>query len=483
MRKGLVLLLLAALSAFTYSYTNHSDQDPYLLTDYSRLHPVKVKRIVQGRETLQLVQVVRDAAAQDLKIAIAGQRHSQGGHTYYKDAVVVDMTAFNRVLAVDAAARTVTVQAGATWADVQLSVQPYGLALRTMQSQNIFTVGGSISVNAHGRDIRNGSLIKSVISYRLLMADGRILDVSRTSHPELFPLALGGYGLFGIILDVTLSLAEDEMYRLRVDTVAANDYAQYFRQHVLGNPNIRMHLARLSVGPDRYLTDMYALNYVTEAEAEHDPENYRLREGEQWVTPVKALFQLNRLSEGRKDTFWEIQLKVFKGQEGQLISRNNAMRSDTAFMETQAPGWNDLLQEYFVPMDQYAGFLKDFGPLLKRYKLNLLNVTVRYVSQDDEAALSYAKEDMFALVCLFRVPLDEKGQEQFGEGIRAVVDQVIAHGGTYYLPYAGYPTRAQLHAAYPKAETFFQLKRAYDPDERFYNEFYEQYGVVEGDSR
>ncbi|MBW7475565.1 FAD-binding oxidoreductase [Paenibacillus oenotherae] len=483
MRKWLVLLVLAALSAFTYNYTNHSDQDPYLLTDYSRLHPVTIKRIVKGRETEQLVQVVRDAAAQDLKISIAGQRHSQGGHTYYKDAVVVDMTAFNCVLAVNAAARTVTVQAGATWADVQRSVQPYGLAVRTMQSQNIFTVGGSISVNAHGRDLRNGSLIKSVISYRLLMADGRILDVSRSSHSELFPLALGGYGLFGIILDVTLSLTEDTMYRLRVDTVTADDYAQYFRKHVLGNPNIHMHLARVSVGPDRYLTDMYAVNYEVGAEAEYDPEEFELQDAEQWVTPAKALFQLNRLSDTWKDTFWEMQLGVFKGQEGQLISRNNAMRSDAAFMETREPGWNDLLQEYFIPMDQYADFLKDFGPLLKRHKLNLLNITVRYVNQDDEAALSYAREDMFALVCLFRAPLGEKEQARFGEGIRAVVDQVIAHDGTYYLPYAGYPTRAQLHAVYPDAEKFFQLKREYDSDELFYNGFYEQYGVIEGDKR
>ncbi|WP_127534357.1 FAD-binding oxidoreductase [Paenibacillus kobensis] len=477
MRKGIVLLLLTLLSALTYSYTNHSDQDPYLLTDYSRLHPVKVKRIVKGQETEQLVQVVRDAAAQGLKVSIAGQRHSQGGHTYYKDAVVVDMTPFNRVLAIDAAARTVTVQAGATWADVQRSIQPYGLAIRTMQSQNIFTVGGSLSVNAHGRDIRNGSLIKSVLSYRLLMADGRILEVSRTSHSELFPLALGGYGLFGIILDVTLSLTDDEIYRLRVDTVSTEDYIDYFRQNVLGDPNIQMHLARVSVGPDHDLTDMYALNYEIAAETEQDPGLFRLRDNEQWVTPAKALFQLNRLSDAWKDTFWKMQLKVFQGQDGELISRNNAMRSDSDFMETQEPGWNDLLQEYFIPMDEYADFLRDFGSVLKRHEMNLLNITVRYVNKDDEAELSYATEDMFALVCLFRTPLSEQGQEKFGEGIQTVVNQVIAHGGTYYLPYAGYPTKAQLYAAYPKAETFFRLKRKYDPDELFYNGFYEQYGV------
>ncbi len=64
-----------------------------------------------------------------------------------------------------------------------------------MQSQNIFTVGGSISVNVHGRDIRYGSLMDTVKSMRLLQADGSIIEISRTKHPELFSLVNGGYGV------------------------------------------------------------------------------------------------------------------------------------------------------------------------------------------------------------------------------------------------------------------------------------------------
>ena len=48
-----------------------------------------------------------------------------------------------------------------------------------MQSQNIFTVGGSLSVNVHGRDIRHEALIDTVDSFRLLMADGTVRNVSR----------------------------------------------------------------------------------------------------------------------------------------------------------------------------------------------------------------------------------------------------------------------------------------------------------------
>jgi len=48
MKKGIALLLLAALCLFNFINNNSSDQDPYLITDYSRLHPVKVERVVKG---------------------------------------------------------------------------------------------------------------------------------------------------------------------------------------------------------------------------------------------------------------------------------------------------------------------------------------------------------------------------------------------------------------------------------------------------
>ncbi|GAF09578.1 oxidoreductase [Paenibacillus pini JCM 16418] len=217
MKKTIVLLFLTCLCVYEYITNDTPDQNPYLITDYSRLHPVKVERIVEGKEEEQLAQLLQDAKAKGLKLSISGQRHSQGGHTYYKDAIVIDMTSFNQILMLDPKRKLIRVQAGATWKDIQDRINPYHLSVSSMQSQNIFTVGGSISINAHGRDLRNGSLINSVESFHLLTADGLIREISRTKEPELFRLALGGYGLFGIILDVTLHLTDDEVYRTKIE--------------------------------------------------------------------------------------------------------------------------------------------------------------------------------------------------------------------------------------------------------------------------
>lgn len=474
MKKGVVLVLLAVLCLFEYVRTASPDQDPYLITDYSKLHPVKVERVVKGKEERQLVELVQEAARKGLKISIAGQRHSQGGHTYYKDAIVIDMTSYNRILEFDAEAKKIRVQSGATWADIQNEINPYGLAVKTMQSQNIFTVGGSISINAHGRDIRNGSMIGTVDSFRLLTADGSIIHVSREENSDLFTSAIGGYGLFGIITDVTLTLTEDETYRMSTNEVAVDQYSSYFQREVLANPDVRMHIARLSIAPDSFLTDMYTIDYTIDKPATHADHN-DLKSGETFVGVKKLLFQLNRSSDWGKNKYWSIQQAVVPLQQNKRISRNNAMGSESEFMEYRQPGKNDVLQEYFIPVSEFADFVGSIKSVLKEERMNLLNITVRYVNEDREALLSYAKDDMFALVCLFNVPLAKQEQWKFKQGIQRLIDEVIRHRGTYYLPYAPYPSLEQFRLAYPEQETFFRRKDTYDPQRLFMNYFYEQY--------
>ncbi len=84
---------------------------------------------------------------------MAGSHHSQGGQTYTAGGVQFDMRGFRKVLAIDTAAQTITVESGATWDEVQRALAPVGLAIKVMQSSNIFTVGGTMSANAHGRDL------------------------------------------------------------------------------------------------------------------------------------------------------------------------------------------------------------------------------------------------------------------------------------------------------------------------------------------
>ena len=109
----------------------------------------------------------------------------------------------------------------------------------------------------------------------------------------------------------------------------------------------------------------------------------------------------------------------------------------------------------------------------------VLNVTIRSVDEDTDTLLRYAKEDMFALVMLFTYERNTEADANMRECTIRLVDEVLAHGGSFYLPYRLHPTKAQFEQAYPQHKTFAEMKKKYDPDAIFQNELYRHYWVKE----
>lgn len=214
---GAVLALVAGLALWLSTYTWSYDRwlrpmPPGVMVDNAQLYPRPIARVERPSTDDELAAIVAAANARGDKVTMAGSRHSQGGHTYSEGAVVLDMRAHRRILDIDPDRLLLRAQAGATWAEVQDALQPLGLAVKVMQSSNIFTIGGTLSANAHGRDIHVTSVVEVLESFRLLLANGEIVQVSRTENSELFRLVIGGYGMYGVILDATLRITRDEPY-------------------------------------------------------------------------------------------------------------------------------------------------------------------------------------------------------------------------------------------------------------------------------
>lgn len=102
-----------------------------------------------------------------------------------------------------------------------------------MQSSYVFTIGGTLSANAHGRDLDSSSVVETIKSFRLLNANGEILNVSRIENSELFKLVIGGYGLFGVILDVDIELTDNEIYEQKSVVMDYKDFPKYFKKNRL----------------------------------------------------------------------------------------------------------------------------------------------------------------------------------------------------------------------------------------------------------
>ncbi len=164
--------------------------------DASRLDSTPVLRIVRlpGEEAAaveMLRRVLVDARARHVPVSIAGARHSMGGQTVTSGGIVVDMLPLQG-MELDESRRVLHVQAGARWEEVIPFLGAHGLSVSVMQSDSPFTVGGSLSVNCHGWQNDRPPIASTVESFRLMLADGRIVRCSRTENAELFAAALGG---------------------------------------------------------------------------------------------------------------------------------------------------------------------------------------------------------------------------------------------------------------------------------------------------
>jgi FAD/FMN-containing dehydrogenase len=444
--------------------------------DFSRLSPSHASRVVgvpndAAAAERQICALVRGAAANHEHVAVSGAQHSMGGHTLYPGGVVLDMTGFH-TLQLNPEKTLLTAGAGARWSEVIGFLDHAGRSVAIMQSNNDFTVGGSISVNCHGWQFDVPPIASSVESFRLVDANGNVQRCSRAENPRLFALALGGYGLFGVILDVTLRVVPNEEYRAGTHRTDAADFAADYDRLTKGNDRIGMAYGRISVAPGYFLDDAVIVLF------ERVPGTGGISDSlsERGSILKQAIFRASVGSGFGKDLRWRLET-VSGGENGRLpMVRNQILDDPSEWFANRDPNATEILHEYFVPPARLAQFVSIARTILLREHPDLLNITVRYVRQDRDTVLAYAREDVFGLVMLFhlmKTPEDEARMQQL---TRELIDAALSCGGTYYLPYRPDATRAQLARSYPRAGEFFGEKRRLDPEEVFSNQFYINYG-------
>ena len=154
------------------------------------------------------------------------------------------------------------------------------------------------------------------------------------------------------------------------------------------------------------------------------------------------------------------------------------MSSPSTFLEYYSSRDTDILQEYFIPMENFVAFSDGLKIIMESENINLLSVTIRHVPRNEEAYLSYGREESFAFVLYINQKISEEGIKDAENWTQQLVDLALENNGTYYLAYQLYPSQAQIRLAYPKLDKFFDLKKVYDPNILFMNMFYEHYALT-----
>src|SRR5439155_22357659 len=152
---------------------------------------------------------------------------------------LLDTRQLNKVIHFDKAKGHIELEAGIQWPELigYLHREQTGdakpWAIREKQTGvDRVCLGGSLASNVHGRGLRFPPIISDVESFVLVDAQGTPHVCSRRENPELFALAIGGYGLFGVIARVTFRLVPRTKVQRVVEIIAVRDLLDHLAKRL-----------------------------------------------------------------------------------------------------------------------------------------------------------------------------------------------------------------------------------------------------------
>ncbi|MGH7547049.1 MAG: FAD-binding oxidoreductase [Gemmatimonadales bacterium] len=474
----------AAIALAPYGCAGEGSAPGVVVNDiHSRLNATRVHRVVKPASLHALVEVVRTAKQEGRPLSIAGGRHAMGGQQFGTGTTLVDMGSMSRVLGFDAARGLIDVEAGIQWPELmrylldaqQGAARPWGIRQKQTGADRL-SIGGALAANAHGRGLRFEPFIGDVESFVLVDADGTPRTCSREEDAELFRLAIGGYGLFGVITSVRLRLAPRVKVQRQVQILEIEDLMPAFERRIA---------AGFTYGDFQYHTDPDSPDF--------------LRKGVfSCYRPVAASTPIQEEQKELSEDDWkELIYLAHADRTGAfhaysryyLATSGQVYWSDTHQLGTYLDDYHralaprlgasepatELITEIYTPRDALARFLTDVRERFRARRTDLIYGTIRLIERDDESFLAWAKQPYACVILNLHVVHSPEGMERSAEAFRQLIDLGRRYGGSYFLTYHRFATREQVEACYPQFPEFLRAKRRYDRDERFQSDWYRHY--------
>ncbi len=176
-------------------------------TNFGHIHNWRPRLVVKPSTAGDVLETLAFARRHGLTVSTRGAAHSQSELAISRDGILLDMKSLGRILGVDAAARTITVEPGAIWRDVVARAYHHGLIPPVLTNNLSVTVGGTLSIAGIGvASFKYGAQADNVEELEVATVDGAVHHCSRRENSELFWGVLSGLGQIALILKATLRL-------------------------------------------------------------------------------------------------------------------------------------------------------------------------------------------------------------------------------------------------------------------------------------
>ena len=428
------------------------------VTGWGRTAP-STARLVRPRTYEEAVAAVRDCG---LRGGIPrGLGRAYGDAAQNAGGAVIDMTALDRIHAVDADGGTVLCDAGVSLHRLMEVLLPLGWFVPVTPGTRYVTVGGAIGADIHGKNHHvSGSFTRHVLSFELLTADGTIRTVSPGT--PLFDATAGGMGLTGVILTATVRLQPVETSLMSVDTERAADLDDLMARLTAGDHRYRYSVAWIDLLARGRATGRAVLTRGDHAPLAALPARARSRPlafCPSRLPPAPAVLPdglLTRTSVGLFNELWYRRAPRTRTGELQKLS---------AFFHPLdgVPHWNRVygrggfVQYQFVVGHGREDALRRIVGRIRAHRCPSFLAVLKRFGEADPGWLSFPRPGWtLALDIPARLP-----------GLGALLDEldeeVAAAGGRVYLAKDSRLRPELLTAMYPRLDDFRALRAQLDP--------------------
>ena len=455
---------------------------------HSQLNETRVKRILAPRTAHDVHAAVRAAASEGVAVSLCGSRHAMGGQQFGTDTLLIDLRTLNQVGSLDAERGTIQVDAGVEWPSLVSALverqrgrsRQWGIAQKQTGADRL-TIGGALSANAHGRGLKMAPFVGDVESFDLIDAAGDLRRCSRTENRDLFQLAIGGYGLFGVITSVTLRLAPRRKVRRVVEVRSVDGLMEAFDRRIGDGFLYGDFQYDIDAGADTFMRRGVFSCYQPVGDATPIDEGQKELSDDDWRGLLYLAHADRAAAFDRYSTYY-------------LSTSGQVYWSDLHQLSTYLDNYHrgldpklggvpatEMITEIYVPRPALSRFFEQVREAFRGRPVPIVYGTVRLIERDAETFLPWARDRWACTIFNLHVEHTPAGIDRGADAFRALIDMAIGHGGSYFLTYHRWARREQVEAAYPQFAEFLSRKLQHDPQERFQSDWWRHYRAMFAD--
>jgi len=157
----------------------------------------------------EIVAAVRDGAG-PVRVVGSGHSFTALGET---NGTLISLDDFQGVVAASAKDLTATVRAGSKIHSLGRPLFDAGVGLKNQGDIDRQAIAGAVGTGTHGTGPALGSLSAEVKAFRLVTADGQVLECSQASNTDVWEAGRVSFGSLGVMSELTLNVRK--AYKLR----------------------------------------------------------------------------------------------------------------------------------------------------------------------------------------------------------------------------------------------------------------------------